>query len=47
MTKKEEPIKYVDAYIKRDGIKELMEWLENDTDCFTAPASTKYHSSFE
>lgn len=47
MTKKEEFIKYVDTYIKRDGIKELMEWLENDTDFFTAPASTKYHSSFE
>jgi hypothetical protein len=30
----------------RPGIDGLMEWLEK-SDFFTAPASTKYHSSFE
>ena len=33
-----------DKYIKRDGSKELMAWLESDKcDFFTAPASAKYH----
>lgn len=31
--------------IRRPGIKELIEWLENETDFFTAPASTKYHGA--
>lgn len=34
------------AVIKRDGIKDLMEWLES-TDFFTAPASTRFHGNFE
>lgn len=33
--------------ISRDGIENLMEWLENDTDFFAAPASTRYHGSYE
>lgn len=33
--------------ISRDGIDNLMDWLENDTDFFTAPASTRYHGSYE
>lgn len=36
----------VHANIHRRGITTLMEWLEA-TDFFTAPASTKYHGSFE
>lgn len=32
--------------IKRDGIEELLEWLKK-SDFFTAPASTKYHGSYE
>ena len=34
------------AVIKRDGIRDLMEWLES-TDFFTAPASTRFHGNFE
>lgn len=34
------------SYIKRDGASELLEWLEN-SDFFTAPASTKYHEAYE
>lgn len=37
----------VDSYIQRDGIDDLIKWLENETDFFTAPASTKFHSCFE
>lgn len=33
--------------IKRDGIGELVKYLEEKTDYFTAPASTKFHSNFE
>lgn len=32
---------------KRQGIEELITWLENETDFFTAPCSTIYHSNYE
>ena len=32
--------------IKRDGMYELLEWVKN-SDFFSAPASTRYHSSHE
>jgi len=31
----------------KTGIKELVKYLEEKTDYFTAPASTKFHSNFE
>lgn len=34
------------SLIKRDGFSDLLAWLQK-SDFFTAPASTKYHSSFE
>lgn len=30
-------------YIHREGAEELLEWMERETDFFTAPASTKHH----
>ena len=33
-------------YIKRDGLEKLLSWLEQ-TDFYSAPASTKYHLSVE
>ena len=33
--------------IKRDGIDELIKYLVDRTDYFTAPASTKFHSNFD
>ena len=33
----------VRLYIRRDGIEELMNWIDEETDFFTAPCSTKYH----
>ena len=33
----------VSENISRDGIKDLMSYLEHDTDFFEAPCSTKYH----
>jgi hypothetical protein len=35
-----------DAYIKREGIKDLLQAIAK-TDFYTAPASTKYHDSHE
>lgn len=46
MNTKEEFTKVAKDYIKRDGIDELLDWLEH-TDFFTAPASTRYHGAFE
>jgi hypothetical protein len=32
---------------RRDGIDKLMQWLENETDFYTAPASSQFHGAFE
>lgn len=32
---------------KREGIENLIKYLETETDFFTAPASTKYHLAYE
>lgn len=39
--------RHVKAYIKRDGIENLMEFLRTETDFFYAPCSTRYHLSEE
>lgn len=31
----------------KEGVKELMDWLENETDFYTAPASTKFHGNYK
>lgn len=33
--------------IERPGMKELLDWMENKSDFFTAPASTQYHGACE
>jgi hypothetical protein len=43
---KERFIKVAKERIKREGIDDLLKLLEN-TDFFTAPASTRYHHSYE
>jgi len=43
---KEKFIEIFERHIKRDGAKELLEWLEK-SDFFTAPASTRFHGSEE
>lgn len=35
------------TYITRPGADKLFEWLDTKSDFFTAPASTKYHCSYE
>ena len=39
---KEDFINICKANIQREGIEELLSWLEQ-SDFYTAPASTKYH----
>lgn len=43
---KEEFIEIFEKNIKREGAKELLEFL-NKSDFFTAPASTQFHSAYE
>ncbi len=39
-------IEIFNKYIKRDGADNLLDWLIN-SDFFTAPASSKFHSAYE
>jgi len=43
---KEEFIEYYTAHVKRDGSAELLTYLQK-SDFFTAPASTRFHGSYE
>ena len=47
MTDKEEFISIFKEKITREGADKLLDFLENKSDFFTAPASTRYHSAFE
>ncbi len=46
-------VKYKEKYIQllkdteREGIDGLINWLENETDFFTAPASSKTHGAYD
>lgn len=44
--KKELFLEICRTYIHREGVDELLRWLE-ETDFFTAPASTRYHGNHE
>jgi len=43
---REEFVSIYEENIKREGAKELLDWLKK-SDFFTAPASTKFHSAIE
>lgn len=40
-------VRYLQAYIQREGIENLIAWLDRMSDIKIAPASTKYHLSCE
>lgn len=46
MNRKEDFIRIYTQYIKRPGADKLLAWLE-ETDFFTAPASTRFHGNYE
>jgi HD superfamily phosphohydrolase YqeK len=35
------------SHIKREGIDDLIKWLKEDTDFFSAPASTRFHGNYD
>lgn len=43
----EEKIREIFAQVKRPGFRDLLTWLEEKTDYFLAPASTKFHLAYE
>lgn len=43
---KEEFIEIYRTYIHREGAEELLDYLMNKSDFFTAPASARYHGAF-
>ncbi len=47
MSSRETFLTYYDRYIKRAGSAQLLSWIQKDSDFFTAPASSKFHSSYE
>lgn len=47
MTDREEFIRIFNEKIHRDGADKLLDFLENKSDFFTCPASTRYHNAFE
>ena len=47
MTLKEQFIQTYNKYIKRDGADKLLAYLTDQSDFFTAPASTRFHGSYE
>jgi len=46
MSAKEEFIGIYNANIRREGAAALLDYLENKSDFFTAPASAKYHGAY-
>ena len=47
MSVKEEFIEIFKQHITRPGADALLDYLENKSDFFTAPASARYHSAYE
>ena len=47
MSAKEEFIEIFKQHITRPGADALLDYLENKSDFFTAPASARYHSAYE
>ena len=47
MTDKEEFISIFSEKIKREGAEKLLDFLENKSDFFTSPASSRFHNAFE
>ena len=47
MTKKEKFIEIYKSTVTREGADKLLEYIVEKTDFFTAPASTRFHGSYE
>lgn len=47
MDYREEFIQIYQTYIKRPGADKLLDWIDQHTDFFSAPASTRFHGACE
>ncbi len=47
MTNRDKFIEIYNACITREGSDKLLEYIENKTDFFAAPASTRFHGAYE
>jgi len=47
INKRNELFEQAVSHITRDGLDNLISWLKNETDFFTAPCSTLFHGNFE
>ena len=47
MSAKEEFIQIYQENVHREGADALLDYLEHKSDFFTAPASARYHGSYE
>ena len=47
MTNKEKFMEIFTSCVTREGADKLLEYIETKTDFFTAPASTRFHGSYE
>lgn len=47
MDYKEEFLQIFKQYVTRPGSERLLDWMVNNTDFFTAPASTRFHGACE
>ena len=43
---KEEFLQIMREHVTREGVDQLLDYLENKSDFFTAPASARYHSAY-
>ena len=46
MTAREEFLDIYQTHIHREGSQELLDYLTNKSDFFTAPASARYHGAY-
>ncbi len=47
MTNREKFIEIYKSTVTREGADKLLDYIENKTDFFTAPASTRFHGAYE
>ena len=44
---KQEILDIFAKHVHRDGVEKLLDYLVNKSDFFTAPASTRFHGSYD
>ena len=47
MTEREEFLDIFRTHVTRPGSEKLLDWMDNKTDFFSAPASTRFHGAYD